>query len=111
MYFCLETVDKGFCIDDICNNYIIIFYRNIEIVNLLPTGHKLGEPSPLFTKIDVAKIEELKQKFAGSQNDRKNNHSTDSNIVADVKIIEEEIAKQVCKKHMNVFYLFINLFI
>lgn len=86
---------------------IIIFYRNIEIVNLLPTGHKLGEPSPLFAKIDVAKIEELKQKFAGSQNDRKNNHS-DSNIGADVKIIEGKIAKQVCKRHINLFYWFLS---
>lgn len=74
----------------------MICYRNIEIVTLLPSGHKLGEPSPLFSKIDIAKIEELKQKFAGTQNERKNNHSSSNDIAVDIKTKEEEITKQVC---------------
>lgn len=40
-----------------------IVYR--EFVCHLPPGHRIGTPSPLFQKIDGAKIDELKKKFAG----------------------------------------------
>lgn len=36
-------------------------------MNLLPSGHKIGKPAPLFTKIDLSQVEELKKKFAGKQ--------------------------------------------
>lgn len=34
---------------------------------LLPAGHKIGKPAPLFTKLETARIEELKKKYAGQQ--------------------------------------------
>lgn len=34
---------------------------------LLPAGHKLGQASPLFTKIEDIKIEELRKKYGGKQ--------------------------------------------
>lgn len=34
---------------------------------LLPTGHKIGKPAPLFTKLEQSFIEELKKKFGGVQ--------------------------------------------
>ncbi|XP_017471733.1 PREDICTED: methionine--tRNA ligase, cytoplasmic [Rhagoletis zephyria] len=34
---------------------------------LLPTGHKIGKPAPLFTKLEQSFIDELKQKFGGVQ--------------------------------------------
>lgn len=71
------------------------FFRNIEIVNFLQPGHKLGDPSPLFAKIDVDKIPELQKKFAGTQNDRKN---VQPPVVGDVNILEEQIAEQVSER-------------
>lgn len=35
--------------------------------NLLKQGHKIGKPSPLFTKIEQTTIDELKKKYAGVQ--------------------------------------------
>ncbi|XP_059151234.1 methionine--tRNA ligase, cytoplasmic-like [Physella acuta] len=37
-----------------------------EFVAMLQPGHKIGQPSPLFQKIEATIIAELKQKFAGS---------------------------------------------
>ncbi|XP_055839978.1 methionine--tRNA ligase, cytoplasmic [Episyrphus balteatus] len=34
---------------------------------LLPAGHKIGKPAPLFAKIEQARIDELKKKYAGPQ--------------------------------------------
>lgn len=34
---------------------------------LLPAGHKLGKASPLFSKIEDSKIEELRKKYGGKQ--------------------------------------------
>lgn len=34
---------------------------------LLKAGHKIGKPSPLFTKIEQTQIDELKKKYAGVQ--------------------------------------------
>jgi methionyl-tRNA synthetase len=41
-----------------------------EFTILLPSGHKLGTPSPLFTKIEPARVEQLKQQFSGRQKSR-----------------------------------------
>ncbi|XP_040166180.1 methionine--tRNA ligase, cytoplasmic [Anopheles arabiensis] len=40
------------------------------IRTLLPTGHRIGKPAVLFTKIEDARIEELKQKYGGVQQDK-----------------------------------------
>ncbi|XP_043674180.1 methionine--tRNA ligase, cytoplasmic [Vespula pensylvanica] len=37
------------------------------IMNMLPSGHKIGKVSPLFTKIEDQLIEELRKKYAGKQ--------------------------------------------
>uniref|UniRef100_A0A336L480 Methionine--tRNA ligase, cytoplasmic n=1 Tax=Culicoides sonorensis TaxID=179676 RepID=A0A336L480_CULSO len=42
---------------------------------LLKEGHKIGKPSPLFTKIEQARIDELKQKYAGVQQPTSNTKS------------------------------------
>ncbi|KAK3927898.1 Methionine--tRNA ligase, cytoplasmic [Frankliniella fusca] len=34
---------------------------------LLPAGHRIGKPSPLFTKIEPTMAEEMKKRFAGKQ--------------------------------------------
>nr|CAI5842021.1 unnamed protein product [Callosobruchus analis] len=72
---------------------VVITPSNPEIVQLLPTGHKLGNPSPLFSKIDPAQVEELKKKFAGKQSGTSNGSGDN----ADVKAIEELVAKQADK--------------
>ncbi|KAL5460029.1 hypothetical protein EMCRGX_G033440 [Ephydatia muelleri] len=38
-----------------------------NVIQLIPTGHEIAEPHPLFTKIEEATIHELKQKFGGTQ--------------------------------------------
>ncbi|KAK4884945.1 hypothetical protein RN001_001216 [Aquatica leii] len=45
----------------------ILSPENPEITNLLASGHKLGKPSPLFNKIELSRVEELKKQFAGKQ--------------------------------------------
>lgn len=72
-------------------------FSNIEIVNLLPTGHKIGDPQPLFTKIEPELIEEYRKKFAGSQESRKSppKEVKVPQCNGDVGTLEEAIAKQV----------------
>lgn len=55
-------------------------------MQLLPSGHKLGEPSPLFAKIEAARVDELKKMFAGKQGDR---------VPVEVQQLELEVQKQV----------------
>lgn len=74
-------------------------------MNIIPAGHKLGEPSPLFAKIEPARIEELKKKFAGEQEEKANAKSgavstgeaVKKNDVnpEEIKGLEEEVEKQV----------------
>ncbi|XP_049942399.1 methionine--tRNA ligase, cytoplasmic isoform X1 [Schistocerca serialis cubense] len=44
-----------------------IQYISKEVCVLLPPGHKIGQPAPLFTKIETAQIEKLKKQFSGRQ--------------------------------------------
>ncbi|RZC42962.1 methionine--tRNA ligase, cytoplasmic [Asbolus verrucosus] len=69
--------------------------ESIEITQFLPPGHTLGEPSPLFTKLEPSRVEELKQKFAGKRGDSpvKMNGIKPMGI-NDLKVLEAEIAKQ-----------------
>lgn len=62
---------------------------------MLAPGHKLGKPSPLFTKIDEQQIAELRSKYRGKQD----NGVTDTAPVvlqtnSDVASVEAAIAKQ-----------------
>lgn len=47
-----------------------------QLAQLLPVGHKIGKPSPLFTKIEQAQIDELKKKYAGAQQTKDATKST-----------------------------------
>ena len=42
-----------------------------SFVQMLPTGHKIGTPYPLFKKIEPAVADELKARFAGTRDDSK----------------------------------------
>ncbi|XP_011175606.1 methionine--tRNA ligase, cytoplasmic [Solenopsis invicta] len=63
-----------------------------KITNMLPTWHKIGKPSPLFTKIEDQKIEMLRKKYAGQQetNGEVINKSSDESIAS----LEAAITKQ-----------------
>lgn len=54
---------------------------------LLPPGHQIGKPAPLFQKIEQNVIDELKAKYAGKQ--------TKTNDSANVAELEAAIEKQV----------------
>lgn len=64
-----------------------------KITNMLPTWHKIGKPSPLFTKIEDQKIEMLREKYAGQQenNGKVANKNSNENIAS----LEAAIIKQV----------------
>lgn len=55
----------------------------------LKAGHQINKPIPLFTKIDVARIEELKNKYGGVQQ-----QPAAALSEADIKAIEEQINAQ-----------------
>lgn len=57
---------------------------------MLPPGHKIGKPTPLFNKIEQSKIDELKKKFAGKQ-------QTEFNGNFNLKELEEAVTKQADK--------------
>lgn len=71
------------------------------ITNMLPTWHKIGKPSPLFTKIDDQKVEMLRKKYAGQQNT--NGTSTDKASDESVASLEAAITKQVSKSFLSVY--------
>lgn len=68
-----------------------------KITNMLPTWHKIGKPSPLFTKIEDQKIEMLRKKYAGQQetNGEVINKSSDESIAS----LEAAITKQVSRAY------------
>eukprot|EP00794_Sanderia_malayensis_P003231 gene3231-3711_t len=78
-----------------------------SFVPMLPAGHKIGAPSPLFQKIDIEYAAKMKAKFAGKRKD--NPAAKPSEEKAEIKVavpekesvlptdiagLEEEIAKQ-----------------
>lgn len=88
-------------------------FRNPQIVGVLPPGHKIGKPAPLFQKIENATIAELKKKYAGKQEAKKEPPATNAKISSttandvisektvdnqDAASLEEAINKQVSVK-------------
>lgn len=63
-----------------------------KITNILPTWHKIGKPSPLFTKIEDQKIEMLRKKYAGQQN---NGEVANKDSNESIALLEAAITKQV----------------
>ncbi|KAF2893703.1 hypothetical protein ILUMI_12476 [Ignelater luminosus] len=74
------------------DNVVVLRPENPEIIPVLPPGHKLGKPSPLFSKIEQARVEELKKQFAGKQQVEQNGPATQS--VQDIPTLEAAVAKQ-----------------
>ncbi|CAB4003064.1 methionine--tRNA ligase, cytoplasmic-like [Paramuricea clavata] len=56
----------------------------------LETGHIIGEPKPLFEKMDSNKMEEFRQIYSGQQSNRNKGKPTEEEI----KALEGDIAKQ-----------------
>ncbi|KAF7280841.1 hypothetical protein GWI33_005442 [Rhynchophorus ferrugineus] len=73
-----------------CEDFVLNA-ENPVIVNLLPAGHQLGEPSPLFTKIEPTQADDLKKRFAGTQEDRNNKNSSNNQ---DIAVLEAQVAQQ-----------------
>lgn len=82
-----------------------IIFRAPEFVQFLSPGHSLGEPSPLFQKIEVDQIKELKKKFGTSEKNVKKsnvvqkniekNDKKPSDVEENVDILEKRVATQV----------------
>ncbi|KMZ68773.1 Methionine--tRNA ligase [Zostera marina] len=51
--------------------------------NILPCGHKIGTPEPLFKELKDEEIEFFREKFAGSQADRALKAETEAKIIAE----------------------------
>ncbi|XP_037819118.1 methionine--tRNA ligase, cytoplasmic [Lucilia sericata] len=58
---------------------------------LLPSGHKIGKPAPLFAKLEQSFIDEMKKKYAGPQVLGSGDSQTSSANIADLeKAIQEQ---------------------
>lgn len=70
-----------------------------EIVQFLQPGHEMNEPSPLFTRIEPARVDELKKLFAGKQSENgKSKPSTEKPEGAgDLKDLEGKVTQQADK--------------
>lgn len=62
-----------------------------EMIQFLPAGHKMNEPSPLFARIEPSRAEELKKQFAGKQGEN------GKAKVEDAKGLEGDVARQADK--------------
>lgn len=61
---------------------------------LLPAGHKIGQPSPLFAKIEPALADELKKRYGGVQDDKKKPAVVSNKLFDTVAECEKAIAEQ-----------------
>uniref|UniRef100_A0A0C9RA76 Methionine--tRNA ligase, cytoplasmic n=1 Tax=Fopius arisanus TaxID=64838 RepID=A0A0C9RA76_9HYME len=61
---------------------------------LLSPGHKLGEPTPLFSKIEEAVVEELRSKYGGKQDNGTNGGKTEGSV--------EELQGQIAAQGLKV---------
>lgn len=61
---------------------------------MLPAGHSIGKPSPLFTKIEDKQVEELRKKYAGRQEPTPPRESPQ--VPTDLPSLEAAVAQQVC---------------
>ncbi|GFS64670.1 methionine--tRNA ligase, cytoplasmic [Trichonephila clavipes] len=62
-----------------------------NFVCLLPPGHKIGKPGPLFKKIEQEVINELKAKYAGRQTPEKESSSAGVKKSAETKSVENSL--------------------
>lgn len=56
------------------------------LYDLVPSGHKIGRPEPLFLELKDSEVEEYRKKFAGSQAERADRAAADAaNLTAKIK--------------------------
>lgn len=86
------------------------------ITNMLPTWHKIGKPTPLFTRIEDQTVEFLRKKYAGqqetngktsletskesaktSEKSKESAKISDKDSANNVAVLETAITKQVSK--------------
>uniref|UniRef100_A0A2H1VGR6 SFRICE_013602 n=1 Tax=Spodoptera frugiperda TaxID=7108 RepID=A0A2H1VGR6_SPOFR len=67
---------------------------NPSLFQYLPSGHVIGKPEPLFTKIDTEVLYKLRAKYAGTQSERANKENGSAGSVAEL----EEAVKQQGEK-------------
>lgn len=77
-------------------NNKIYGYIPDKITNMLPTWHKIGKPSPLFTKIGDQEVDKLRTMYGGQQ--EINNQTAIANKTPDeITSLEAAITKQVSR--------------
>lgn len=65
-------------------------FKGRKMIQLLPAGHVINQPSPLFRKIEEKEIKQLKEKFAGkSQSGSQTNDIKEVSVNVDGKSAEE----------------------
>lgn len=65
---------------------------------LLPKGHKIGKPSPLFTKLENDFIHEMRLKYSGGQDTKKTEENKPSPVkITGIKELEEAVRLQADK--------------
>lgn len=73
------------------NKFFVICFRKPFISILLPSGHKIGKPAPLFAKLEQSFIDEMKKKYAGPQVLSSTTSQANSINIADLeKAIQEQ---------------------
>lgn len=61
---------------------------------LLKTGHIIGKPAPIFTKIEQSEIDVFKKKYAGEQTDNKCSKPAETKASKTVEELEKTIEEQ-----------------
>lgn len=78
------------------------------MLNLLPSGHVIGKPAPLFAKIEQEKLDELKKRFAGKQQSNGISGGSSTRNDLDSKSLEAAIAKQVLVLFFSMYLVIMN---
>lgn len=73
----LDPVHQSFYTSKI---YLFFVARKPALQLYLKPGHKIGKPVPLFEKIEQSRLEELKKRFGGSQENPKQTLEQNSNL-------------------------------
>ncbi|MBA0830704.1 hypothetical protein Goarm_015219, partial [Gossypium armourianum] len=62
---------------------------------IIPAGHKIGDPKPLFEELKTERVEELRQQYAGSQADRRARAEADAAKTAE-QLKKTKISGWIC---------------
>lgn len=73
--------------------YLFFVARKPALQLYLKPGHKIGKPVPLFEKIEQSRLEELKKRYGGSQENSKQNTEQNLNIQS-IEDAEKAVAAQ-----------------